>query len=118
MNKEEFAKKMEQPTIPMSDDYISKVLMKSIFPESQDKFKGYNNLIITMEEFAECSKEVSKFLRGQPDKLSLIEELADVQLCMFYIRKICDISNEDLERAIHIKIERMDRRMKDENNWK
>ena len=61
---------MEQPTIPMSDDYISKVLMKSIFPESQDKFKGYNNLIITMEKFAECSKEVSKIVWAILDKYS------------------------------------------------
>ena len=108
---------MKEPTIHMSDDHISEVLIRSFSPKSENMFEGYNNLIIAMEEFAECSKEISKFLRGKPDKIALVEELADVQLSMFYIQKICDISDEDLERAVHIKIERMDRTMKDENSW-
>lgn len=118
MNREEFTEKMDQPTIHMSDDHISEVLIRSFSPKSEEMFEGYNNLIIAMEEFAECSKEISKFLRGKPDKIALIEELADVQLSMFYIRKICDISDEELERAVHIKIERLDNTIQDNNGWK
>lgn len=68
----------------------------------------HRNLITVIEELAELSKEISKQLRGKGDQYNILEELADVQLCIYYIQEICDINNDDLYKAINIKMLRIE----------
>ena len=60
-----------------------------------------------MEELSELQKEISKELRGKGDKVNVLEELADVQIVIYYVKKILGISNEDIEKAISVKIDRL-----------
>lgn len=74
-----------------------------------DSPRGRQNLIIAMEELAELSKEISKELRGKGDLHHILEELADVQLSIYYVQEICGISSRDLRRAVTVKAERIKR---------
>lgn len=69
--------------------------------------RGHRNLIIVMEELSELAKEISKELRDKGDKISITEELADVQLGVWYVQEICDIHTDDLNRAINVKVDRL-----------
>lgn len=78
---------------------------------------GSANLVIAMEECAELQQEISKYLRGKGDKLGLIEEIADVMLAMEWVKDICGIDDEELKKAMNVKLERMDKKLEN-NDWK
>ena len=68
--------------------------------------------VIAMEEAAEYSQAVSKKLRGLDNLNSdynLIEEMADVILSMFSVMLDYDISEEEIKKAIKIKIDRAEK---------
>lgn len=66
-----------------------------------------NNLkYVIMEELAELSQQVSKDLRGKGDKVCILEELADVAINVKIAQKLYGISDEKLERAMTVKLER------------
>ena len=101
--------------------FRSKVYNKSIhmstegYIESQKKFIEHSmevnedeNLVIPMEEMAELTQHLSKVLRGKEpyyDNYPLIEELADVQICIDRLKLYLDISDDDLKYAMEVKIE-------------
>lgn len=62
-------------------------------------------MIISMEECAELSKEISKALRGRGTRLGLVEEMGDVLLTVMYIQEITGITDEELHKAMNIKME-------------
>lgn len=68
------------------------------------------SLIVMMEEFSEAQKELSKFLRGKGDEEGLLEEMADVQICLFKYQKLFDISDETLNKAMCIKLDEFERK--------
>lgn len=117
MNKDEFSKKLSNIEELLTDSQVKEILINSLSPETESKFRGYNNMIIAIEEFAECSKEITKVLRGKPDKVHLIEELADVQLSIMYIQEICQISDSCLKKAISVKMNRVNDTLKKYNKW-
>lgn len=65
--------------------------------------RGHMQLIISMEELSELQKELSKELRGKGNHYDILQELADVSLCLHYVQNICEISDDDLNRAINVK---------------
>lgn len=102
MNRQLFVDKLEN-AIPMDEKYIEKIIADSINSTGNDGI----HLIIAMEELSELQKEISKELRGKGDKVNVLEELADVQIVIYYVKKILGISNEDIEKAISVKIDRL-----------
>jgi NTP pyrophosphatase (non-canonical NTP hydrolase) len=92
----------------MSNAEINDVIVKSINSNLIDgNPRGHRNLIIVMEELAELSQEVSKSLRNKEDINALLEESADVVLCIKYIQEIFGITDDELNRAVSVKVERM-----------
>lgn len=69
--------------------------------------RGHRNLIIAAEELSELGQQTCKLLRGTGDKTALIEELADVYLAGLYIKEIGNISDEELNKAINVKTQRV-----------
>lgn len=67
--------------------------------------------IIAMEEFAELTQEVSKYLRGEGDMYALLEEMADVYLCLRNLGMIFGISNDEFQKAIYVKLQREKERL-------
>lgn len=67
-------------------------------------------VVIPMEEMAELTQHLSKILRGKEpgdnSNLGLIEEMADVQICLDNLKRYFDISDDDIAYAMDIKAER------------
>ena len=92
----------------ISDAEINSVIVDSINSNVGDgNPRGHRNLIIVMEELAELAQEVSKELRGKGNVNALIEESADVLLGIRYIQEIVGITNDELNRAMAVKTERL-----------
>lgn len=64
------------------------------------------NCTIAMEEFAELTQQVSKQIRGYGDRIGLIEEMADAYICLKLLESIFNISPEDMQKAIDVKMDR------------
>ena len=98
MDKKVFIEQMKYSE-PMSKEYIMKILVDSINSNIGDgNPRGHRNLIIVMEELAELTKEISKELRGKGDIVNLTEELADVQLGIYYVQEIVGIDDENIKK--------------------
>lgn len=68
--------------------------------------KGLYNLIIGMEELSELQKEISKFIRGKGNSISIVEEVADVSIILETIKYVCGIDDETIKGAIQVKLNR------------
>lgn len=111
MMTEEFVKELNKANDKLDFAHIDNIIKKSLSPKGEN-FQGFTNLIIVMEEFAECQKEVSKHLRYKGDYHRLLEETADALIGIRYIQTICDISDQELIRAVNVKIKRLAERLK------
>ena len=60
--------------------------------------KGFTNqTIIAIEELSELQKELCKALRDKLNINNLIEEIADVEIMLFQIKKIFNIKKEQID---------------------
>lgn len=100
--------------LPITEKNIDKQWIMNVMKQSVDSNlhdgnpRGHRNLIIVMKELAELSKEISKELRGKGDQYNILEELADVQLGIYYVQEVCGVANDDLYRAMNIKMRRLE----------
>lgn len=107
MDRAELIEKMKT-TQPMSRKEMNKIIVDSINSNLIDgNSRGHRNLIIVMEELAELAKEISKELRGKGDIVAITEELADVLLGIYYVQDIVNISDDDIQIAMTIKMNRL-----------
>lgn len=112
MKRETFLEEMEKANANAAIDipWRRQVIQNSINSNLPDgNPRGHRNLIITMEELSELQKEVSKELRGKGDRVSILEEMADVEVCMMYLKELLNISDCDIQKAIHVKLERLEK---------
>ena len=109
MDIEKFKQKMNElpDTIDLPVEEVKRVAGRSL------KRLGSTTIgVIAMEEAAEYSQAVSKKLRGLDNLNSdynLIEEMADVILSMFSVMLDYNISEEEIKKAIKIKIDRVEK---------
>lgn len=61
---------------------------------------------VAMEEFAELTQQISKQIRGFDDRIGLLEEMADAYICLDFLKSIFDITPEELQKAIDVKLQR------------
>ena len=67
---------------------------------------------IAMEEFAELQQQISKQIRGYDDRIGLLEDMADAYICLELLKSIFNISEEDMQKAVDVKLERERRKQK------
>lgn len=85
---------------------------------SLDRVDWKTKSMIIMEELAELSQQVSKGVRDdRPDSYiySLLEEIADVVICMDFLVLHYGIDPKDLECAVKVKLIREYNRCKESN---
>ena len=72
-------------------------------------------MIIAMEEMAELTKELSKFLRGAHNEDAIAEEIADVRIMLDQIEIMFDCAGA---AAVYqaSKVERLQRRLEETND--
>ena len=87
--------------IELSDKERRRIIRRSV--ESQSwKLK----CTIAMEEFAELTQAISKQIRGYDNRIGLLEEMADAYICLKLLESIFNISPEDMQKAIDVKMDR------------
>lgn len=119
MQRELFIDKLTTETTDIDMNWIGDVLRKSTESNIHDgNPKGHRNLIIVMEELAELAKEISKELRGKGDYINILEELADVQLGIYYVQEICGIETDKLHKAMKIKMSRLSDVLQEQGRYK
>ena len=119
MNREVFIEQFNKADSSIDKEWILDILNQSVDSNLSDgNPRGHRNLIIVMGELSELSKEISKELRGKGDKTNILEELADVQLGIYYVQEICKINNEDLYKAMNVKMKRLEDVLKANGKYK
>ena len=115
MERDKFIDKF-QSTVPLNAKDISEILQKSINSVHNTNEDGIH-LVIVMEELSELIKEISKVFRGKGDAVCLLEECADVQIGLYYIQEIFNISDYNLQKAVAVKINRLNERLKEKETF-
>ncbi len=118
MEREKFISQLNTTDKNIDINWVLDVTNKSVNSNLSDgNPRGYRNLIIVMEELAELSKEISKELRGKGDYYNILEELADVQLSIYYVQEVCKIDNDELHKAMNIKMKRLENVLNDKGKY-
>lgn len=109
MKREEFISELnKRPAyFDINHKRYSYILAMSIVANGKAK-----KLQISQEECAELIQAISKELRGiSKDSTDILEELADVKICIDMIATVCKFTASDIQRAIDVKIERERKRL-------
>ena len=86
----------------------------SVLEKAIEKWGKEAQTIVAMEECAELIKECSKMLRGQGNIDHLIEEIADVMICITELEVMYNIDNGDVLTEIVYKLERLEKRLEND----
>lgn len=95
--------------VPMCREYIARVVKDSADSVTDSNPRGHTHLIIVMEELAELAQEISKVLRSKARPVGVLEELADVQIGIYYVQEVMGVSDEELAKAVAVKIKRLEK---------
>jgi len=109
MKREEFISELNKrsPYFTLNASKYGSILAKSFLFDGDKK-----KLQISQEECAELIQAISKKIRGiSTDNYDILEELADVKICLDMIAGACDFTGHDIQRAIDVKIERERKRL-------
>ena len=106
MNRNRFIQAMNS-NIGLSDKERRRIIRRSV--ESQPwKLK----CTIAIEEFAELTQAISKQIRGYDNRIGLLAEMADAYIYLELLKSIFNISEEDMQKAVDVKLERERRKQK------
>ena len=90
---------------------------KSIVSKSKKQNGEGMQSVVCMEELSELSQAISKEIRGIGDRSNLVEEMADVIICLEILKQIFVVTNVEIEEWVkfkqgrtlkHIKYEKKD----------
>ncbi|MEG0839583.1 MAG: hypothetical protein RSF33_07255 [Hydrogenoanaerobacterium sp.] len=69
---------------------------------------GINSqLDMAVEEMSELTKEICKRKRGKENRAEILEEIADVKIVLEQLKIIFCISDDDIERMVTSKLDRL-----------
>lgn len=108
MNLQEFQNEMCRCDVPHVNDWdkIDKCIELSIDKRSISEFpRGHFNLINILSELGELDVALTKYMLGERS-INLLEEVADVYCALRYLKQIVGFSDEDIAKAINIKMQR------------
>lgn len=113
MDRELFEAMMNSSILPpVTNEEELEIIKRSIASEYSESIK----LAVTIEELSELTKEICKWLRGESySRIGIIEEMADVHICMSYLSAIFDIDLSTMSRAIQVKLLREKWRLADKD---
>lgn len=88
---------MEADSTKIPIQKFQKIISDSIYPVTGPQ-RGYNNLLIAIEECAELIESFGDYISGKDkNKYGVYEELTDVHLCQYYVMNVLDIKEKDIE---------------------
>lgn len=113
MDREEFEKNFKNTHNPTSKaDYQKFIAAYVAYHEAHNESKIH---VIAMEEMAELQKELCKILRGNArnssENYGLLEEMADVQLCLDSLKMYLGLTDFDVRCALDVKMQKCKEKM-------
>jgi NTP pyrophosphatase (non-canonical NTP hydrolase) len=77
----------------------------NLYDYDQSEFLKNGNIqqVVWMDELAELQQAISKALRGKLDRYNMIEEVADVLICLTQLRIKYAIDDHELQQMIDYK---------------
>lgn len=97
---------------------------KKIIDETMDRYGIERQSLVAMEELSELQKAISKLVRNPEEKTkplefkglrqNLIEEMADVLICMDQLIEFYHIQRPEIQELIQAKQERQAKRLEEE----
>lgn len=94
----------------MKNDYVQVIL------HAIRVYGKRNQTIVAIEEMSELTKELVKQLRGNSNKASITEEIADVEIMLCQMKIIYQIKDEDLEKYRVMKLDRLKNKLEGRDN--
>ena len=79
-----------------------------------DVYGHKHQTYVASEELGELNQQLMKELRGIGNHEHLVEEMADVYICLIQIREMYNIKEEELQNEINEKLKRLEERL----NWR
>ena len=76
---------------------------KEIISRSLDTYGNGIQLVVCMEELSELSQAISKEIRGKDNRNNLVEEMADVIICLEILKQIFAVTNVEIEKWVKFK---------------
>lgn len=90
----------------MSDESVAERQMRDVWRRSIEHYGKTLQSVVCMEECGELIQAISKMLRGKDAKANLIEEIADVTICLGLLREMYGISEYEIAAMVGIKTAR------------
>lgn len=110
--------------VAKNENLIHHTFNKQINNETMDRYGIERQSLVAMEELAELQKAISKLVRNPEEKTkplefkglrhNLIEEMADVIICMDQLKEYYNITHAEIQINIDSKQARQRRRLEEE----
>lgn len=110
--------------VAKNENLIHHTFDKQIIEETLDRYGIERQSLVAMEELSELQKAISKLVRNPEEKTkplefkglrhNLIEEMADVLICMDQLIEFYHIQRPEIQELIQAKQERQAKRLEDE----
>lgn len=91
---------------------IDRRQMIDILTRNYQDYGVERELVIIMEELSELIQQVSKTYRHEEDPMHLLEEVADVYICLEQLRMVANITPDALDAAMLVKLNRIKERLR------
>lgn len=98
MDKKAFEKELKKQPKIVDMAYMDEVINKSLSNITHN-YPGLKNAIIVMEECGELIQEIMNHESGKNNRSNLLQEMADVELGVYWLMKIFKISEKELENT-------------------
>lgn len=112
METQKFKNKLSNTQQDESSTIWARAVMESSWNlanrKNPQKKPGHHHLDICKEECAELIKELSKETRDKGNRYDTLQELADVIICVEYIKKYFGFTDELVGRAITVKLKNVE----------
>lgn len=99
MNQDKFIEGMNQE-ISLSKEDVEHIMALSLSCCNKT-----TKCMVIMEELAELQQAISKMVRNEHYNIySIVEEMADVTICLDFLQRIFGVSDETLNQAVKVKL--------------
>jgi NTP pyrophosphatase (non-canonical NTP hydrolase) len=92
------------------------IIDSNIVDKSIEHYGSDLQTVVCMEECSELIQAISKMKRGKDNRDNLIEEMADVMICMDILKQVYGVSDNEIQNYVCQKQNRCIERMKSDES--
>lgn len=92
------------------------IIDSNIVDKSIEHYGSDLQTFVCMEECSELIQAISKMKRGKDNRDNLIEEMADVMICMDILKQVYGVSDNEIQNYVCQKQDRCVERMKSDES--